>query len=320
MARYALKRCLQIIPLVLLVLLVNFTLVHLAPGDPASALAGEQATQEYIEKLREEYGLNDPLPQQFVAYVGRLLRGDLGYSLFFRRPVWDLIAARIGPTLMLVFAAEIPAIVIGTLLGAVLARHRGKALDRVGGISTLVLYSLPVFWTGMMLIMFFSLRLNWFPTSGMSDYTQDLSGMAAFWDLARHLFLPSLALGLYLLPKYVRLARAGVVSVMNEPYIATARAVGYSERSVFLKHGLRNALLPSISAASVSLGLTFSGALLVETVFAWPGMGQLVYNAVFHRDYPVLMGVFVVSALCVGIVSVIADLAMAKVDPRVMYG
>lgn len=320
MIRYVLKRLIQVVPLVVLVLLVNFSLIHLAPGDPASALAGEQATQEYIEELREEYGLDEPLYRQFFTYVQLLVQGDMGFSLFFRRPVSELIAARILPTLLLVFAAEIPAIVLGTVIGAYLARHRDKAVDQIGGVASLVLYSLPVFWTGMMLILIFSLQLGWLPTSGMSDYTRETSGIAGALDVARHLVLPSLALGLYLLPKYVRLARSSVVSVMREPYITTARAVGYSETRVFLQHGLRNALLPSISAASISLGLTFSGALLVETVFAWPGMGQLVYTAVFQRDYPVLMGVFLVSALTVAIVSVIADFVMARVDPRVIYG
>ena len=314
--RYVLRRVLQIAPLILGVVVVNFLLIHLTPGDPAAALAGDQAPAEYIERMREEYGLNEPVITQLGIYLKSAVTGDLGYSFSYRRPVAEVVSQRLAPTLLLVLAAEIPAIAIGTFAGAYFARNRGRWHDRVGSLLSLGLYSIPVFWSGMMLILFFAIRLGWFPTSGMVGYGAN-SGSAA--DIAWHLVLPTVALMTYLIPNYIRISRASVIEVMKGDYLTTARAVGFPERTVFYKYALRNALLPTISAASVSLGLTFSGALLVETVFAWPGMGQLMFNAVFQRDYPVLMGAFLLVSVCVAVISLVADIAYAIADPRVRY-
>lgn len=318
--RYLAGRFVQVIPLVLGVVIINFVLVHLTPGDPASALAGDQAPQEYIDQLREKYGLDDPIFVQLWVYLGLLAQGDLGYSFSYQRPVTEVVLQALGPTLLLLLAAELPAIVIGTLIGAYSARRHRTSFDHVTSFASLALYSIPVFVSGMLLILLLAQTLHWFPTSGMTSYGAPSSGLGAALDVAHHLVLPALTFSLFLIPTYIRLARASVLEVMREDYVTTARAIGYSENAVFFRHALRNALLPTITIASISLGLTFSGALLVETVFAWPGMGQLMYNAVFQRDYPVLMGVFLITAICVALASLLADAVYARVDPRVSYG
>ena len=316
MNRYLLRRLLQVLPLVLVVVVLNFLLVHMTPGDPAAALAGEDAPQEYVQQLRESYGLNDPLPVQLATYLGKLVTGDLGFSFAYRRPDADLNLSRIPPTLLLILVSHIPAIVGGTLLGAVAARNRGTWLDRVITALSLSLYSVPVFWSGMVLILIFALTLGWFPTSGMVNVAT--TGADPI-DVARHLVLPATALGLFTLPTYVRLTRAAVLEVMEDDYIRTSQAVGFHPRTTFYRHALRNALLPTVTTAGISLGFIFAGALLTETVFAWPGLGSLMYQSVFHRDYPVLMGVFLITAISVAVMSLLVDLLYVWIDPRVSY-
>lgn len=316
MKRYLLRRAVQVVPLVLVVVVLNFLLVHLTPGDPAAALAGEDAPQAYIEQLRQSYGLNDPLPAQLWTYLTKLVQGDLGFSFAYRRPVAELIASRIPPTLLLILVSHIPAIVGGTVLGAVAARNRGRSIDRVITTVSLALYSVPVFWSGLILILIFSLTLGWFPTSGMVNVAA--SGPDPI-DIARHLVLPASALALFTLPTYVRLTRAAVLEVLEDDYVRTSQAIGFHPRTVFYRHALRNALLPTITTAGISLGFIFAGALLTETVFAWPGLGSLMYQSVFQRDYPVLMGVFLITAISVAVMSLIVDIVYVWADPRVSY-
>jgi peptide/nickel transport system permease protein len=316
---YVLRRVAQIIPLVLGVVAVNFLIIHLTPGDPASALAGDMAPPQYVEQLRQQYGLDKPLVVQLLVYFKHLLTGDLGYSFSYQQSVGSLVLGRIPATALLILAAQIPAIVFGTLLGAFAARHHGSWADRLIGLGTLGLYAVPVFLSGMLFILVFALKLKWFPTSGMTSFDVGGSTGAVVLDTLRHLVLPALTLGLYLLPVYARITRASVLEVMHEHYITTARSIGFSENVVFFRHALRNALLPTITTAGISIGLTFGGALLTETVFAWPGMGQLMYNALFQRDYPLIMGIFFVTAISVAVVSVITDVLLALADPRVAY-
>jgi len=317
MLRYLARRVLQIAPLLVVILVINFTLIHLTPGDAVSALAGENASLEYQEELRKAYGLDRSLGEQFVIYVQTLLSGDLGFSYAYRQPVAELILSRIPATLLLVLSAEIPAILIGTWLGLVSVRHRGSWLDRIITWTSLSLYSVPVFWSGMLLILLFSVQLGWLPTSGMTSYGE---GGGGFLDLMSHLLLPALALMLFNLPTYARLARASLSAVSEDDYVITARAIGYPQKVVYRRFVLRNALLPTITIAGLQLGMTFGGALLTETVFSWPGMGQLMYQAVFQRDYPVLMGVFLLTSICVAVVTLLTDLAYAAADPRIRVG
>lgn len=319
MRRYALRRVVQIVPVMLFIAVVNFLLVHLAPGDPASALAGEGAPQEFIEALRVDYGLDKPLLQQLGTYLGTLLQGDLGYSFAYRRPVIEVIVERLPATLLLVFASQIPAIVVGTLLGAYSARHYPSRIDNAVTAVSLSLYAVPIFWSGLLLILVFAVWLRWLPASGMFSLAAPSEGFGRLLDISRHMVLPATALFLYSLPTYVRLTRASVIEIMREDFITTARAIGYSENVVFFRHALRNALLPAVTVAGLSLSFVFAGALLTETVFGWPGMGRLMYEGVLKRDYPVLMGVFLVTSALVLIVGILTDLLYAKLDPRVSY-
>ncbi|HJW48088.1 MAG TPA: ABC transporter permease [Candidatus Limnocylindria bacterium] len=319
MRRYALRRVVQIVPVMLFIAVVNFLLIHLAPGDPAAALAGEGAPQEFIEALRVDYGLDKPLLQQLGTYLSTLLQGDLGYSFAYRRPVVEVIVERLPATALLVFASQIPAIVVGTLLGAYSARHYPSKIDNAVTAVSLSLYAVPIFWSGLLLILVFAVWLRWLPASGMFSLTAPSEGLGRFLDIARHMALPTTALFLYSLPTYVRLTRASVIEIMREDFITTARAIGYSENVVFFRHALRNALLPAVTVAGLSLSFVFAGALLTETVFGWPGMGRLMYEGVLKRDYPVLMGVFLVTSALVLIVGIVTDLIYAALDPRVSY-
>lgn len=319
MRRYALRRVVQIVPVMLFIAVVNFLLIHLAPGDPAAALAGEGAPQEFIEALRVDYGLDKPLLQQLGTYLSTLLQGDLGYSFAYRRPVVEVIVERLPATALLVFASQIPAIVIGTLLGAYSARHYPSKIDNAVTAVSLSLYAVPIFWSGLLLILVFAVWLRWLPASGMFSLTAPSEGLGRFLDIARHMALPTTALFLYSLPTYVRLTRASVIEIMREDFITTARAIGYSENVVFFRHALRNALLPAVTVAGLSLSFVFAGALLTETVFGWPGMGRLMYEGVLKRDYPVLMGVFLVTSALVLIVGIVTDMIYAALDPRVSY-
>lgn len=319
MRRYALRRVVQIIPVMLFIAIVNFLLIHLAPGDPAAALAGEGAPQEFIEALRIDYGLDKPLIEQLGVYLATLAQGDLGYSFAYRRPVIEVIVERLPATLLLVLSSQIPAIVLGTLLGAFSARHYPSKVDSVITGVSLSLYAMPIFWSGLLLILIFAVMLRWLPASGMFSFSAPPDGIGRALDIARHMILPATALFLYSLPQYVRLTRASVIEIMREDFITTARAIGYSENVVFLKHALRNALLPAVTVAGLSLSFVFAGALLTETVFGWPGLGRLMYEGVLKRDYPVLMGVFIVTSALVLIVGILTDLVYAALDPRVSY-
>ncbi len=319
MRRYALRRVMQIVPVMLFIAVVNFLIIHLAPGDPAAALAGEGAPQEFIEALRKDYGLEKTLLEQLGVYLGTLLQGDLGYSFAYRRPVVEVIAERLPATLLLVLGSQLPAIVLGTLLGAYSARHYPSKIDSIVTGVSLSLYAMPIFWSGLLLILIFAVTLRWLPAAGMFSFSAPPDGIGRALDIARHMVLPATALFLYSLPQYVRLTRASVIEVMREDFITTARAIGYSENVVFLKHALRNALLPSVTVAGLSLSFVFAGALLTETVFGWPGLGRLMYEGVLKRDYPILMGVFLVTSALVLVVGILTDVIYAALDPRVSY-
>ena len=319
MRRYGLRRVVQIVPVMFFIAVINFLIIHLAPGDPAAALAGEGAPQEFIEALRVDYGLDRPLIEQLGVYLTTLLQGDLGYSFAYRRPVVDVIVERLPATLLLVLGSQLPAIALGTLLGAFSARHYPSKIDSVVTGVSLSLYAMPIFWSGLLLILIFAVTLRWLPASGMFSFSAPPDGFGRALDIARHMVLPATALFLSSLPQYVRLTRASVIEIMREDFITTARAIGYSENVVFMKHALRNALLPAVTVAGLSLSFVFAGALLTETVFGWPGMGRLMYEGVLKRDYPVLMGVFLVTSALVLIVGILTDLLYAALDPRVSY-
>ncbi len=315
MQRYVLRRLLQMIPVVLLAVVLNFLIISLAPGDPAVVMAGDQAPDSFIAELHKSYGLDDPLPVRLATYIGRLAQGDLGYSFSYQRPVGGLLLERLTATLLLVLTSELLAIVVGSWLGAIAAWQHRRALDKAISTASLLLYCMPVFWTGLMLILLFAVELRWLPSSGMTSLLA--FNIPRWLDVARHLILPATCLFLYTLPTYIRLTRASVLGVAKEDYVTTARAIGYTERKVYLRHALRNALLPTVTVAGLSLSSLLTGALLVETVFAWPGLGRLMFEAVGTRDYPLLMGGFLFATLMVVIGNFITDLLYHYLDPRV---
>ncbi len=316
--RYIILRLLQFVPVVLAVIVINFVLIHLAPGDVAITLAGEDADPAYIEHIREVYGLNRPLHEQLFSYLGQVLQGDLGTSFRSREPVMDEILRRVPATLLLVGAALFISVVLGTAIGTLVASRPGSSIDTVASTIAIALYSIPVFWLGLMLVLLFAVELRWFPTSGMFSLIGPRDPVGRSLDIAYHLVLPMLALSTVWIGQYLRLARTAVVQVLNEPYITTARAIGFSSRRVLLHYALRNAMLPIVTVLGLQIGLLLTGAVLTETVFSWPGLGRLIYEAILTRDTPLIMGAYVMMSIMVALASLVADLVYAYLDPRVV--
>ncbi|MCX7384509.1 MAG: ABC transporter permease [Alphaproteobacteria bacterium] len=317
-AAWILRRLTHAAGLLLAVLVLNFLLIHLAPGDPAMVIAGEMggASLEVMAKIRAEYGLDQPLPVQLLRYLGRVLMGDLGHSFYFNRPVAALVAERMGPTALLVVSAILVALVLGTWLGILAARRpRGVAAQMVA-VFSVAGFSAPVFWTGMMLLLLFASALPIFPVSGMSDIGRPKQGFAHVLDVAHHLVLPAMTLAMVYMAQYSRQARAGMLAALAADYIRTARAKGLGERRVVYRHALRNALIPVITIAGLQFGQVLAGAVLVETVFAWPGLGRLAYESILRRDSPTLLGILLGSALLVILANLLTDAAYRLADPR----
>ncbi|MFO1330174.1 MAG: ABC transporter permease [Rubrivivax sp.] len=305
--------------LVLAVLAVNFTLIHAAPGDPALVIAGEMggADEATMATIRKTYGLDRPLPEQFVTYLGKSVRGDLGTSYTYNRPVSELILDRLGPTVLLVLTALVSAIVIGTLLGVLASRRPDSIGSGVVTVFSLVGYAMPVFWTGILLVILFGKVWPVMPIAGMRDVRAIGSGpLASMLDVAHHLVLPAATLAIVYLAQYSRLSRASMLEVLGSDYIRTARAKGLSDAVVTFKHALRNALMPIVTIAGLQFGNLISGAVLVETVFSWPGLGTLALDAILGRDYPTLLGVLTFSAILVIVANLLTDLSYRWIDPR----
>lgn len=317
---YTLERLLNAVPLILGVIVVNFILVSLAPGDPVTALIGEYpAPPEYVERVRAQYGLDASIPERLLRYLGNVLRGDLGFSFANRQPVATLVLERLGRTLLLMVTTVIFATTIGIALGVWAARRPNSAIDRGATGFALLGYSVPEFWLGQILILIFAVWLGWLPAGGFRSVRLELVGFDAFIDYARHMILPILALSFRYLAITTRLTRASLLEVMNADYILASRARGLSERRVLWEHGLRAAALPIITVIGYNFGFIVAGSALVETVFGWPGVGRLMYDSIFTRDYPVLLGILLLVSVSVILVNLLTDLAYALFDPRVRY-
>jgi peptide/nickel transport system permease protein len=317
--RYVVRRLALAIPTVLTIVVLNFALVHLAPGDAADVLAGEagSATPEYMGQLRQKFGLDQPLQVQLAVYVERVLTLDLGYSFRHGMSVSELIGTRLGPTLLLMLTVLALSVGFGVLLGAIAARNLNRWRDNVISILAVLAYATPVFWAGLMLIVVFSVKLGWFPVSGMEEVAAFKEGWARVADIARHLALPAVTLTLFYLALYTRLMRASVLDQYAMDYVVTARAKGLTERQVARRHVLRNALLPVLTMAGVQVGALLGGAVVVETVFAWPGLGFLAYESLFARDINLLLGIFFISGCLVVVVNLVVDLLYSLLDPRI---
>lgn len=310
------------IGLLLAVLILNFCLIHLAPGDPVQVIAGEMggASAEVIAALRVKYGLDHSLIEQLFTYLSKVATGDLGYSYYFNEPVVTLIARRIPATLYLVITALVLSIVVGTLLGVVSARRPNGPLSQTVTVLSLAGYAAPVFWTGLMLLLLFGSVWPILPVSGMSDVVRPRLGFAYIMDVARHLVLPSVTLALVFIAQYSRLARVNMIDALTADYVRTARAKGLPEWIVIGKHALRNTLIPIVTVAGLQFGHLFAGAVLVETVFSWPGMGRLVFESILRRDYPTLLAVLFFSAVLVMAANIVTDLVYRLIDPRIRSG
>ena len=305
--------------LMLGVVVLNFLLIRLAPGDPAVVIAGEMggATEEMLESIREEYGLNKPLITQLGIYVGNVVTGDLGESFFFNQPVATLIAQRILPTILLVVTAQVLSIIIGVFLGVIAARKPNGVMSAFVSVFATIGYAVPVFWTGIMLIILFASVLPIFPVEGMQSVKlRDAGIFVQVLDVLHHLALPAFTLAIIYLAQYARLSRASMLEVLGSDYIRTAKAKGASQRSILFKHALRNAALPILTVAGLQFGNLISGALLVETVFNWPGMGRLAFDSILRRDYPTIMGVLFFASAMVVIANILTDMSYRLADPR----
>ena len=301
-------------------LVLNFFLFRILPGDPERTLTRlQRVSPSTIDEVKREFGLDRPLAVQFFDYLGDTARGELGISYLFSRPVSEVIGTALWPTILLVGVSTVAATVIGTLMGIWGAWRRGSAVDTSLLGFGLVTYAVPEFWLGMLLILIFAVALDWFPTAFMTTPgLTDASAGVQLVDTLEHLFLPALTLGLALLGEYALIMRSSIIETMNEDYVTTARAKGLREALVLRKHVVPNALLPFVTLAALNLGLIVTGTIAVETVFSWPGLGQLTWRAANGGpDYPLLQGLFLLFSVAVIFANLAADLLLGVLDPRI---
>jgi len=307
---------------VIAVVVLSFFLIRLAPGDAATVMAGQSgyADEAFIKSLRAEYGLDQPLPVQFWKYVRAVGHGDLGTSYVRRQPVLTVIMERLPNTLLLDAFALVVAIMGGVWLGGLAARRPGSAGDTAVSVLAMLFYAVPQFWLGMMMVLLFAVWLAVLPPFGIETMGADYTGLARIGDVARHMILPGVTLALYYMASYARLTRAAMIEVSEQDFVKTARAKGISERQVLRHHVLRNALIPLVTYAGLQASLLVGGSVLIENVFSWPGVGTLAYDAVQARDNPLLLGIFIVTAILVSLFNLVTDIAYGVVDPRVEVG
>ena len=320
--RYVSWRRLQAIPIILAIVVLNFFLLNLAEGDAVDVLAGEagSATPEYMAQLRAKFGLDQPLPIQLLVYLKNVITLDLGYSFRHDMPVSKLIIDRFWPTLLLMVSTIILAVGFGILLGLLAAVSLNTWKDAVITVFALITYATPLFWVGLMMIVVFSLNFGWFPTSGMENIAAFYEGFERIKDIAHHLVLPTITLSLFYLALYTRMMRASMLEQYGLDYVVTARAKGLSERRITFVHVLRNALLPVVTMAGVQVGALIGGSVIVESVFAWPGLGMLAFESLFARDLNLLLGIFLLSSALVVAVNLIVDIIYSFLDPRIELG
>ena len=317
--RYIIRRLFQAVPIVLAIIVLNFFLLNMAEGDAVDVLAGEagSATPEYMAELRAKFGLDQPLPVQLLVYLKNIISLDLGYSFRHDMPVSVLIVDRFWPTLLLMVSTIILAVLFGILLGLLAAINLNTWKDAVISVFALITYATPLFWVGLMMIVVFSINLRWFPTSGMENIAAFYEGFDRFVDISRHLVLPTITLSLFYLALYTRLMRASMLEQYGQDYVVTARAKGLPERRITFGHVLRNALLPVVTMAGVQVGALIGGSVIVESVFAWPGLGMLAFESLFARDLNLLLGIFLISSVLVEVVNLIVDVIYCFLDPRI---
>ena len=330
---YIVKRLAMLVPVMLGVSIIAFSLIHLAPGDPARTMLGERATQEQLNEIREKYGLDKPLYVQYGIWLNGVLHGDLGRSITTHEEVAKEIGDRLPNTMELSIAAMIFAIIVGVFAGIISATKQYSITDYTCMGVALFGISMPVFWLGIMLMMIFGVFLGWLPIGGRIDLLipfQRVTGFMVFDSIItgnfpalisvlRHLILPAIALGTIPMAMIARVSRSSMLEVLRQDFIRTERAKGLSERMVIYKHAVRNAMVPVVTVIGLNFGLLFAGAILTETVFSWPGIGRLVVNAVYERDYPLVVGCILVFAIVFVIVNLVTDILYTRIDPRIRY-
>ncbi len=311
MIRYTIRRLIALIPALALVAVLTFLVIHIVPGDPAGAMLGTEATAERIAQLRQQLGLDKPLPQQFVEWLSRALRGDLGQSFYLRQPVTESLMERLPLTLTLASFALAVSLAIGIPAGIIAAIFQNRPAD-AGVMAVAVLgISFPSFWLGLNFIYLFGVVLRWFPTGGYVPLTENLTAGL------RHLCLPSVSLGILQAALIARITRSSMLEVLRQEYVRTARAQGLAEARVIVRHALSNAMISIITVVGLAFGILLGGAVVIETVFTLPGIGRLVVNAVARRDYPIIQGALLMAATSYIIVNMVVDLLYAYFDPRI---
>jgi peptide/nickel transport system permease protein len=317
--RYMLLRLLQGLLTLALIATINFILVRAAPGDPVSVLAGESGASDpqFVAQLRAQFGLDQPLGTQLVTYLGKVARFDLGFSYRQQQPVLKLILDRLPATLLLTGTAFMLSLIFGITLGALSARRAGTWVDSLITLFALIFYATPLYWLALMAVLVFTVQLDWLPGFGFMTVGAGLSGFALALDIAKHLLMPALVLALFYMAVYTRMTRAAMLEVIHMDFIKTARAKGLKPHRILRAHVLRNALLPVVTLAGIQAGSMIGGAVLTETVFAWPGIGRLMFDALLQRDYSLLLGSFLITAAMAVLFNLITDLVYTIVDPRI---
>jgi peptide/nickel transport system permease protein len=313
MLAFIIRRLLSTVMVMTTVAVFIFLLLHLSPGDPAAIIVGDNATQVQIDAVRKQLGLDDPLAVQFVRWVGGVLRGDLGISIFSHEPVNKLIGQRIEPTVSLATTTLLLAVVIAVSFGVLAAWKAGTWIDRIVMVLSVVGFSVPVFVVGYLLIYLFSIKLGWLPVQG---YAPIADGLVPW---IRHLILPSIALGLAYVALIARITRTTMLDVLSEDYMRTARAKGVATGPMLMKHALKNAGVPIVTVIGIGVALLIGGVVITETVFNIPGIGRLVVDAISQRDYPIIQGVTLIFSGVYVIVNLIVDLSYTVIDPRIRY-
>ena len=312
MLKIIIKRILQVIPTLLVVVTFTFIVTRMIPGDPATAMVGDNYDAVKLEELRESMGLNESIPKQYVSYLKDILRGNFGYSYYFKCSALEQIAQRLPNTLVLTLTSLAIAATLGTVLGILSARWQGSVADYVMSIVSLFGVSAPVFWVAIMLVMIFAVNLGWLPTFGMADLAKD--GWVQF---LRHMCLPCVCLSVIPMATFMRISRSSMIEALGNDSITCLRARGIREKSILWKHALKNALPPIVTILGIQLASCFSGAVLTENIFSWPGMGTMITSAINNRDYSLIQATVLVIALAFVIINLLTDLAYMAINPKV---
>ena len=313
------KRVVQSCITILLVTLFVFALIQMVPGDPVANYLGATATEEQIAYYRHLYGFDRPVIVQYLSWIGGLFRGTMGQSISYQSEIADIILPRLGTTLTMVIPAFIIGTITGILFGIIAAKNRGKTIDSVISFFANIGVSMPMFWLGMMGILLFATKLHLLPTQGMYNLRAGNTGLAHVGDVLVHMILPCSSLIAIQIPSYFRITKTSVMQVMADDYIMTFRVTGMSEKKIFRKYILKNAILPVLTVFGINLAYVVSGSTLTEIVFSWPGIGSMMYRAIMMRDYNVLMGIYLILALSVAAMMIVVDLVYAWLDPRIRY-